>query len=383
MNMKKQFALLIALLIFTCLNATAQDYKKKLDAINGDIDEVNGKLAKLKQEKKSLLNDIYKIELHYDKEVIETNKIELQMRDTREKIQVKETEKSDLEIQVRQSMKKLKKVLRILYKVGGNTYLKLFIRVNSVDQLYKNYRYFLSLINFKSDEITKIKSDIRQLDTIRHQLDTQYKNLGNLKKEQAVKMKNIKRLKGDKVRLVKKINSDGRQYRQLIEEMKYEAARLNEVILGKKVKSSLRDIKLNRLKGRLKWPINGKVISRFEKEKSTRFNTYVNNEGIKIRPSSSDNIKAVYSGDVIFAEYYKGYGNLIILQHSRDLYTLYGHCKGFKKKKGDPVIKDEVIAVAGDTGSTYGKSLYFAIRIDLNFRDPLLWLRKIKYNLRR
>lgn len=79
---------------------------------------------------------------------------------------------------------------------------------------------------------------------------------------------------------------------------------------------------------------------------------------------------------MVFAEYYKGYGNLIIVQHGREFYTLYGHCERFFKKVGDPVMSGEEIAVAGDTGSTNTKALYFEIRPRTKPADPFLWLRK-------
>jgi septal ring factor EnvC (AmiA/AmiB activator) len=148
------------------------------------------------------------------------------------------------------------------------------------------------------------------------------------------------------------------------------------VISGKKVKSSLRVIDLKQIKGRLNWPIKGKVISSFGKKKSTRFDTYIVDNGIEIRPSDSDKVKAVYSGDVLFADYYKGYGNLIIIQHSRDLHSLYGHCEKFLKKKGESVTAGDIIAIVGDTGSTLGKSLYFEIRNQLKSQNPLKWLHK-------
>jgi septal ring factor EnvC (AmiA/AmiB activator) len=148
------------------------------------------------------------------------------------------------------------------------------------------------------------------------------------------------------------------------------------VISGKKTKSSLRVINLKQIKGRLDWPVKGNVISSFGKKRSTRFDTYIINNGIEIKPSSSDKVTAVYSGDIVFADYFKGYGNLIIIQHSRDLHSLYGHCEKIFKKRGESIGPGEVIATVGDTGSTLGKSLYFEIRNQLKPQNPLKWLRK-------
>ncbi len=351
-------------------------YKKKLADINSQVEMINNKIIALKQEKKSLLNGIYDIELHYEKELIETNKVILQLRNAEEKINVKEAEKKDLETRIEESKQKLKKIIRILYKIGSNTYLKIFIRVDSIDQLFKNYRLFMSLIRYKSEEIDKLKANILLLNNVRMQLQEEYSKLQSFKQLQEQKMRNIWGLKQEKLNLVKKINADKDDHMQLLEELRYEAARLNEVLSGRKVKSSLKVIDLKKLKGRLNWPVDGKVISSFGKKKSTRFDTYIINNGIEINLAASDRVKAVYAGDVVYADYYKGYGNLVIIQHSRDLHSLYGHCKEIFKKPGDSIISGEEIAIAGDTGSTYGKSLYFEIRLHLKSQDPLEWLKK-------
>lgn len=351
-------------------------FKKKLADITSQADIINNKIIALKQEKKSLLNDIYDIELRYEKEVIETNKVILQLRNTEEKINIKEMEKKDLESQIEISKQKLKKIVRILYKIGSNTYLKIFIRVDSIDQLFKNYRLFMSLIRFKSEEMSKIKANILLLNNVRSQLQDEYAKIQGFKQLQELKMQNTRGLKQEKLNLVRKINADKDKYFQLLEELRYEAARLNGVLSGHKVKSSLTVIDLKKIKGRLNWPLNGKVISSFGKKKSVRFDTYTIDNGIEISPNSSDRVKAVYAGDVVYAEYYKGYGNLIIIQHSRDLYSLYGHCKEILKKVGDSINAGEEIAIAGDTGTTFGKSLYFEVRINLKSQDPIEWLKK-------
>ena len=84
----------------------------------------------------------------------------------------------------------------------------------------------------------------------------------------------------------------------------------------------------------------------------------------------------VYEGEIVFADYHLGYGKLIIIEHSSNFHSLYGHCDRFFKKQGDVVKKGELIAVAGDTGSALGKTLHFEIRKDIKAQDPIKWLIK-------
>lgn len=350
--------------------------KEKLDNIAKQIDGINSKLEKLKKEEGSILNDIYKIELRYEKAIIENNKIKLQVRKSEEKINKKNSEKKKLEIEIDQSKKNLKQILRLLYKIGGNAYLKFFIRINNLDQLFENYRLFISLIDYKSDEINKLKVNIQRLLEVKKELEGYHANLKNLQRQKELKLKDIRNLKQSKMTLIRKISNDRDQYMRLLDELETEAGHLNKLIFGKPLKRRLGMIDLDRIKGKLNWPIKGKVVSFFGKKRSTKFDTYIINNGIKIQPGRSDQVKAIYPGEVVFAEYYKGYGNLIIIQHAKNLYTLYGHCEKMFKQKGDNVNKGEVISLAGDSGSTYGKSLYFEIRTQLKPQDPLKWLRR-------
>jgi septal ring factor EnvC (AmiA/AmiB activator) len=374
---KNKKPILTFLFIFVMGSTTigfAQD--EKLQTIQKKIEGISRKLMQLKQEKKTLLNEIYRIELSYEKDIVEINKIDFKLKETNLKIQKKEDEKKALEILIEDSKNNIKEIIRILYKLGRDTNIKLFFQVDSVDQLFNNYRLFVSLVNYKSGEINKIKESIALLNTVKGQLQEEYTKLEGFKDSKRQRVRSMQGLRRVKLNYIKGINSDKKKYLQLRNELQYEASRINQVISGKRVRSSLKVLNLNKIKGRLEWPLRGKVVSTFGKKRSDRFDTYIINNGIEIAPTGSDKVKAVYPGDVVFADYFKGKGNLIIIQHSRDLYTLYGHCDKMFKKRGDNIKKGEIIAIAGDTGSTFKKSLYFEIRRDLKPQDPLSWLRK-------
>ena len=354
------------------------DEKDKIATVNKEIEVINAKTENLKKEEKSILNDIYAIELQYEKAVIENNKLKMQLKDTEEEIASKNSEKELLDQDIIKSKENLRKILRILYKMGDNSYLKLLVRIDSFDQLFKNYRFFIVLVSYKSMELEKLKTNILRLTKVKQELQTSHNHLLTLQKQKEGKIRVIRSLKQEKLDLIKKTNNDRQDYLQLLDELRDESTRLNDMIYGKQTKRPPRTLDLDHLKGKLNWPLKGKVISSFGKKKSTRFDTYIINNGINIQPTISSDVHAIYSGEVVFADYFKGYGNLVILQHSKNLYSLYGHCEKILKLKGDYVEEGELISIAGDTGSTTGKSLYFEIRTQSTAQDPLDWLRKTR-----
>lgn len=125
---------------------------------------------------------------------------------------------------------------------------------------------------------------------------------------------------------------------------------------------------------RLPWPVDGQVLTRFGMQRHPQFKTMVFRRGIEIAAREGDAVHAVSDGKVAFADWYKGYGRLMIVEHGPGFYTLYGNLSRLDLNKGDQVVKGQVIGLAGDTGSLKGSKLYFEMRRNGEAQDPLLWL---------
>ena len=355
------------------LFATSED---KLREINLKIQDISARLLASKQDKSSILNDIYALELQTETVVIELNRVNLLMAEAQAKIARKQKEEAELRAKIRNSLENVRRILRVLYKMGEMGYVKLFININSVDQLFRNYRLIVALMDDKVTEIREIRQGIVKLQKVMAELQVDLDRLVGLKNEKAGKLSQLKSLKQEKLDMIARINQQRDLNSRLLEELKSESENLTRFLDQKAVSKVVDAVDLGPRRGKLAWPLGGTVISSFGKKKSARFNTYTMNNGIEIKPDQSDEIKAVGGGEVIFCDYFKGYGNLLIVQHAGNFHTLYGHCASFLKKLGDRVGTGEVIAMAGSSGSLYGKALYFEIRQNLKPLDPLLWLGK-------
>lgn len=350
--------------------------QEKLRDINSEIQKIAARLAAIRQEKASVLNDIYTVELEMDGAIIELKKINLLLADAQNKIDRKQKEEAVLQAKIARSQENVKRILRVLYKMGELGYVKLFINIGNLDQLFRNYRLILALMEDRVNEIKAIRRGITQLQRIKGELKTELDRLSALKNEKASKLKRMAGLKQNKLAVIASINRQRDVNARLLEELKEEERNLTEFLTQKSAPASAATVVFASLRGKLAWPLQGSIISSFGKKKSTRFDTYTFNNGIKIKPLHSDEIRAVHGGEIIFAEYFKGYGNLLIIQHPGNFYSLYGHCDSFLKKQGDRVGSGDVIALAGSSGSLYGKCLHFEIRQNLKPQDPLSWLEK-------
>jgi septal ring factor EnvC (AmiA/AmiB activator) len=130
------------------------------------------------------------------------------------------------------------------------------------------------------------------------------------------------------------------------------------------------------LRGRLPWPTEGRIIAGFGAQVHPRFGTRTFRNGVDIEANGGREVAAVHGGHVIYTGWFKGYGNLIILDHDNEYYTLYAHMADIGVKEGDDVRQGQRIGTVGDTGSLEGPRLYFEVRYQGKPQDPEQWLRQ-------
>jgi murein hydrolase activator len=130
------------------------------------------------------------------------------------------------------------------------------------------------------------------------------------------------------------------------------------------------------LRGRLPWPTEGRIVTAFGAQVHPRFGTRTFRNGVDIEANEGRDVAAVHAGHVIYTGWFKGYGNLVILDHDNEYYTLYAHMAEISVKEDDDVRQGQRIGTVGDTGSLEGPRLYFEVRHQGKPQDPEQWLRQ-------
>lgn len=123
-------------------------------------------------------------------------------------------------------------------------------------------------------------------------------------------------------------------------------------------------------------PVNGTVLRRFGLYRNPAYNTTTFSNGITIQASVESEVRSIASGMVIFSAPFKGYGNLMVVDHGDKVYSLYGNCSAFRKQAGEHVSRNETIAGVGKLESDPGTGLYFELRNNGKPVNPLSWLRR-------
>lgn len=128
-------------------------------------------------------------------------------------------------------------------------------------------------------------------------------------------------------------------------------------------------------RGRLPWPALGRVDVPFGQQIEREFGTVTTQNGCDIRAVAGARVQAVFAGTVVYSDWLRGYGRLVIIDHGEGYHTLYAHLGEETVQRGDSVSQGDEIGTVGDTGSLRGTVLYFEIREKRLPVDPELWLR--------
>ena len=201
-----------------------------------------------------------------------------------------------------------------------------------------------------------------------------------LEQRRRVRNKELGNLKRDRQKMSVALNQRkkaAQQMESIISRLDRErVARIAELERRRKEMALLGSVPFKELKGKLPWPIEGKVISRFGTYQNPNLKTVTENTGIDIHGSEGTEVKSIYDGIVTTVTYIRGYGNTVILDHGDGFYSVYTHVMDVEVEENSYVNAGAIIAHVGDSGSLEGTKLHFEIWGNKDKLNPELWLKK-------
>ena len=201
-----------------------------------------------------------------------------------------------------------------------------------------------------------------------------------LEQRRRVRNKELGNLKRDRQKMSVALNQRkkaAQQMESIISRLDRErVARIAELERRRKEMELLGSVPFKELKGKLPWPIEGKVISRFGTYQNPNLKTVTENTGIDIHGSEGTEVRSIYDGIVTTVTYIRGYGNTVILDHGDGFYSVYTHVMDVEVEENSYVNARDIIAHVGDSGSLEGTKLHFEIWGNKDKLNPELWLKK-------
>lgn len=231
-------------------------------------------------------------------------------------------------------------------------------------------QYFQHLARERANTIEELEQVRKSLADNQRQLELQKNQITKLLSEQKAQQTKLTKAQSQRKATVGKIQKSISSDQVYLNELQRNETRLKAEIAKAAKRNAAPMDGLAKQKGRLPWPLKGKVLHSY----GTKQTGQIDWKGMVIDANYGQSVKAVYSGTVVFAEYLRGYGLVVLLDHGKGDMTLYGFNQSLTKKEGDKVLAGETIALAGDTGGQPRPSLYFEIRRNSKTQNPKNWL---------
>ncbi|HEY5648317.1 MAG TPA: peptidoglycan DD-metalloendopeptidase family protein [Nitrospiria bacterium] len=384
------FVLLLALSVLSgALPARAADKdaqakiekeKKELDRLKSEIERQKKKRSEAAKTESSILDQMEDIDHERALKKKELSVVNLQLAQRDREIRELEQELQVLRQEVREKEELVRDRVRALYQDGRFGSLKVLVGSRDYYEFIKRY-YYLSWVSEKQGRLLGgFREAVASLLPKEAELKKARAELAEYKTTINRNLARIKKEKKKKETLLARVKTEKATRERTIEELEVSRAKIQDLIQelekGRLSRAPSASLGFSRQRGFLDWPTKGRILSKFGRQKHPDFDTTINRKGIEIQASEGRPIRSVFDGTVVYADWFKGYGLLVILDHGGNYYSLYAHAAELLVVPGDKVTRRQVIGKIGDTGLTKKANLYFEIRNGSKAENPLKWLKK-------
>ncbi len=275
-------------------------------------------------------------------------------------------------------------LLRAAYAAGRQGRLKLLLNQEDPSALGRNMVYYRYFNQARADQIRRYQEALQTLDELARETAANARALAHTAQTLEREREGLEAMRQTRHETLVALNREIRDSSQTLERLRGDEHQLQALLASiravlAEIPTQARDRRPFRsLKGRLPWPTAGRVDNRFGRSRSGAAGALSWN-GAFIRARNRPTVHAISHGRVVFADWMRGYGLLVIIDHGEGYMSLYGHNQSLYKVAGDWVEAGELIARVGDSGGQDAPGLYFEIRHRGKPVNPARWCgRKVK-----
>ena len=379
--MKKKIKYFILIYLFTFSNyliakQSSHENEIKLKNIQNRMNDVNKNISNAKIKAKKFEKDIRKNE----KLAVE---LFMQLENTRSEIlkgnntilKLKEEEKENKNIIKKEKMR-LRTQIRNIYQIGKYNHIKLLLNQDDLTQINRVIAYHDYDNYARSNRIKNLNDNLTRIKILEKEINDENNNLEILNNKYQYKLNNFNEIRKKRLNSIVEIKNYIKNQNielLLLKENERDLARLlNKIKLNNKNITNYNEnnISFIQKKGKLVWPVKGKLLKKYGVQKKI---TGLKWQGVLIGANHGSKVHAISDGKVVFADWFKNYGLLVIIDHNNDYLSLYGHNQQLLKVAGDSVKAREIIASVGDSGGQNNSALYFEIRKGKKTLNPSQW----------
>ena len=391
---KKFLLILIFSFNFSSLPAgETEDAKNNLNKIQKQIDLIDKEIKKNTKVKKGLNKSLKKHEKEISATKKEIYKAKKKQKSNKKKLASLNKKLKKLELEMLKRKKLQSEILYQSYIKPKPGYLQLFLEGINPNEVSRQINYIGFLTKAQNENILELNKIRENISSTKKSTKKILKNVTQLRKKKEKNAKKLeKRKEAKKITLSKiskklksqkskkqKLQQDEKKLSNLVKNLmlKLKAEEKKRRVEKKEItdKKKIVDIeayKINfaKLKKKLKLPIKGKIIHKYN---SKRRDTGTRWKGLFIKAKEGSNVTSVASGQVVFSDWLRGFGNIIIIDHGKSYMSLYGNNDSLLKQKGEYIKGGDVIALSGNSGGNKNNGLYYELRHNGKPFNPLKW----------
>ncbi len=355
-----------------------QEKKQELEKLRERMSELRQKIEQKQEEKNSATKFLKDIEVRIGERAYVLKKINHHLR--KQKRELKKLKKRQQKTRNKLASQRniLSQQIRAAYMIGHQEYLKLLLNQENPAAIGRTLTYYDYFHKARSHHIDEAVVTIEKLDLLSRQVKIKTKELKVSRKQQQVEKQKLEEDFIDRSSIVKAMEKDiaeqGSRLKKFVADEQLLQQLLKEIrnIMPSMLTEIDKRETFGKRRGRLKWPVKGKVKRLFGKSRQA---ANIKWNGVLIPSAEGQEVKAISHGRVAYADWLRGYGMLLIIDHGDGYMTLYGYNQALYKETGDWVEEGEVIASVGRSGGQLKSALYFEIRVKGQPSNPVKWCR--------
>lgn len=330
-------------------------------------------LARLRGQEKSLLGEVEQLEVEVRLRGEQMRETQLVLQRANEQMDATVKQVRALEGTLRQTRPVLAARARALYKLGELSYLRMLLSVDRPSDMLRGYRFVSALARRDNQRIAGFRGDLQRLSAVRADLERRTAEALALRTDLGRTRRALDADRRRKSELLTSLVEKKELSAAYVQELAEAEGKLSQLLAG--LAEGDVAVPVAAFKGALPWPVAGKVRLGFGRVKHPKFDTYTLHNGLDVDVAADTPVGAVHEGTVVFADRFRGYGLMVVVDHGSKVHTLYAQLGDARVEAGQRVRSGEVVGTTGSS-SLEGPGLYFEIRAQGRPQDPIEWLGK-------
>lgn len=349
------------------------DAEARVDALSADIQALASRLEDTGEARSDASRALEDVEIALGETHQRLDTLHAERRRLDDEIAALEARRAELKTQQAEQIEALRVQLDALYRLGGAPQLKLLLNQDDPARLDRLQTYLNYLSRARDERLealarldqrlagNRAELDARRarIDSLASELNAQSAILAERMRERASLLAELDARYSDEQSRLDELNRNRAHAERVLDQIREQLARLEEPPPSTAIAET---------RGELPWPVQGEVVSSFGSGEG------INANGLVIAAAEGTAVRAIHAGRVVFANWMRGFGNLLIIDHGDDIMSLYAHVQQFDVTLGERVERDEIIATVGMTGGRSSPALYFEVRRGGEPIDPGQWI---------